>query len=264
VLIRGESPKAMVTSGRANVDPQDWGCSHLRDAISQAEGVNFCRSAWNQMAPDTCSASVSPAEGPISCQTSSVSWRSSAWQTIVLQRFHNRPMAWTARAVVVGSAFMLGCSPVLDWREVRPEGTELVALFPCKPKSRQREVTLGGKAAKMTMAACETGDLTFALGFSDVADPAQVKTALGALWATTAGNVAGKVQQQNQPSIPGMTPNDEAVRLLIEGQLPTGSVTHIATMLFVRGTVVFQASVVGASLDDGAVDIFFSSLKFGG
>lgn len=56
------------------------------------------------------------------------------------------------------------CSPTFNWREVRPQGYSLTALWPCKPETAQRTVVLEGAAVELTMLSCEAGGVTFALG----------------------------------------------------------------------------------------------------
>ncbi|MFO1268454.1 MAG: hypothetical protein U1F67_17830, partial [Rubrivivax sp.] len=45
-------------------------------------------------------------------------------------------------AVVIAllAAALGACSPALDWREVRPAGTAVVALMPCRPNASTRSV----------------------------------------------------------------------------------------------------------------------------
>jgi len=47
---------------------------------------------------------------------------------------------YTARLAAVlmtAMALLAACSPTLNWREVRPEGTRLALLLPCKPDKAQ-------------------------------------------------------------------------------------------------------------------------------
>lgn len=59
--------------------------------------------------------------------------------------------------------WLSGCSPALDWREVRAPGDHLVVLFPCKPASQQRAVPLADRPWQATLQVCEAQGLTFAL-----------------------------------------------------------------------------------------------------
>ena len=58
---------------------------------------------------------------------------------------------------------LAACSPTFNWREVRPEGTRLNLLLPCKPDKAQKVVPLGGRATSLSMLGCDAGDATFAV-----------------------------------------------------------------------------------------------------
>jgi hypothetical protein len=74
-------------------------------------------------------------------------------------------MDWMQRGAM-GLAWLAlaGCSPTLNWREVRPAESSLVTLMPCKPESAQRPVSLGGQTVVLHMLSCDTAGLTFAVG----------------------------------------------------------------------------------------------------
>ena len=71
----------------------------------------------------------------------------------------NGTRALVACAVGAGALAVAGCSPALDWREVRPEGSQARALFPCKPASHARTVSLAARRVELTMYACAAGDV---------------------------------------------------------------------------------------------------------
>ena len=56
---------------------------------------------------------------------------------------------WRARALPSLSllAALIACSPTLDWREARPEGSGVAALFPCRPDQHERTVRIAGADA---------------------------------------------------------------------------------------------------------------------
>ena len=81
---------------------------------------------------------------------------------------HPRLSAVAIGAVVAGS--VAACSPALDWREVHPDGSAgLGALFPCKPTSHARMLSLAGAETRTTLVACSSGGATWAVAFADVA-----------------------------------------------------------------------------------------------
>jgi len=154
------------------------------------------------------------------------------------------------------------CAPALDWREVRPEGSGLVALFPCKPASHARPVALAGASPRMTIHACTAGDVVYAVGFADMVDPGRVTAALAQLRAAAQRNIASAQPIESAPAdVAGMTPNDEGVRLRLVGKRPDGATVHEELTVFARGTQVYQASVIGARIDASAAQWFFAGLK---
>ena len=154
------------------------------------------------------------------------------------------------------------CTPVLDWREVRPEGAGLVTLFPCKPAGYARRVPLAGMTVEMSLSACSAGAVTYAVGYVDIGQPQLVARALDELIAAAARNIGATRAQASTPLfVEGMTPNPQAGRQAFAGQLSDGLRVEERVAVFVRGTRVYQATVVGARLDVEAVETFFGALR---
>ncbi len=158
-------------------------------------------------------------------------------------------------------AALTGCSPTLDWREVRPDGAGVEGLFPCKPSTDVRTVALDGARVRMTLLSCAAGDVTWALMFADVADPARVASGLAALRAASASNLGGTPQVLGALEVVGMTPNASAERVRIQGVIPDGRQMTLETGFFVRGTHVFQASVMGSTVPGDGAATFFEGFK---
>ena len=171
-----------------------------------------------------------------------------------------RPRALTLVIALacVGSA----CAPTLDWREVRPERSGLLSLFPCKPAARTRQLVLAGVAVEMSLHACIADGVTYAVAHADIGQPQGVDRALAEMASAAARNIdavlspaAGNLQ------VPGMTPNPQAGRHALSGRLANGQRVEEQSAAFARGTRVFQATMVGANLDAEAVDMFFGALR---
>jgi len=158
------------------------------------------------------------------------------------------------------AAALLGCSPALDWREVRPEESGALAMFPCKPQRFTRRVPLAGAQVEMRLASCTVQDATYAIGYATLGDPRQVTPALGELSRAAAGNI-GASPTPTAWSIAGMTPNPLAQRLVMSGHDAEGKPVQEQAVFFVRGLRVYQATVVGPALDAAAAETFFSGLK---
>ena len=172
---------------------------------------------------------------------------------------------------------LVGCAPTLDWREVRPPGTHLLLLFPCKPSAQQRQVPLAGQPVLLTLHACAAGGQTWGLAMADVADPARVAPALVAFSVSAAANIGAAPPGVAPLAVPiagpiavpgaapfavrGATPNSDNQRLLLQGKLPDGTRVNLHAALFSHGTRVFQASVLGEQVSAEAADTFFDALR---
>ena len=163
---------------------------------------------------------------------------------------------------VLAMGLLLGCSPALDWREVRPAGSGISLLFPCKPDSHARRVSLGPDAVRLELHACSAAGSTWALAFADLADPARVGPALSELRAAAATNLAASEPQAMSLKVKGATPNPASGRVQFQGHMPDGRAVNEQMAVFAKGTRVFQAVALGERLDPEAADNFFSSLRF--
>jgi hypothetical protein len=178
----------------------------------------------------------------------------------------NAAMLFPRAAATVFVLVVSACAPSLDWRELRPEGTGVVALFPCKPTAQSRAVRLAGDKVTMTLLACTAGGATWALAHADLADPARVGPALAELRAAAAANLgasAGAAAALELPlTVPGATPNPASGRIELAGQRPDGQSAREQMAVFTQGTRVFQVTVLGERPAADALESFFGGLKF--
>ncbi|HYJ98404.1 MAG TPA: hypothetical protein VEX14_10090 [Burkholderiaceae bacterium] len=160
-------------------------------------------------------------------------------------------------------ALLCACSPTLDWRQVRPVGLDLEAMFPCRPATMSREVTLAQRRVEMAMHACAAGGSTYAVGAAALEDVRDVEAALTSLREAAAHNLSVSAAEARAIQVPGMTPHEACARLTLTGTRPDGTavVEHLA--VFARGARVYQAMVVGDRPDVDAVSTFFDGLKVG-
>lgn len=167
----------------------------------------------------------------------------------------------TLCSVLVVASLSWACAPALDWREVRPADSGLVALFPCKPNALTRNVALAGHTVRLTLHACSAGGQTWALAFADVGDPARVGRSLEELRRSAADNLGAAAGAGLPLNVPGATPNPASAREQLAGRLPDGRSVVEQLAVFARGTVVFQATVLGATVPAEAADAFFAGLR---
>ena len=156
---------------------------------------------------------------------------------------------------------LAGCSPVLDWRQLQPEGWSLSAALPCKPASQQRQVALAGQRVALTLLACSADGHTFGLASADVANPLQVGPVMQALGQAAQANVQGRIEADQPAQVPGMTPHAAARRWRLEGRLPDGQAVAEQVLVFAHGTRVFQATLIGPQADEARAGPFFDALK---
>ncbi len=153
---------------------------------------------------------------------------------------------------------LAACSPALNWREVRPEGTRLALLLPCKPDKAEKTVPLGGPATPLSMLGCDAGDATFAVAVAQLADAAQAATVLAQWQSLTLANMKAGPAQVSPLKIPGA----DAVLVKAQGQRADGTPVSGQAAYFAQGAQVFQVVLYSARIAPEAADTFFSSLKF--
>lgn len=169
-----------------------------------------------------------------------------------------------ANAGLAALLALAACSPALNWREVRPEGTRLNLLLPCKPDKAQKVVPLGGRPTPLSMLGCDADGATFAVAVADVGDPSQAASVL-ALWQdlALANMKAAPASRQPLPlKVPGATPGTPATRVQAQGQRADGAAVSGQAAYFAQGSQVFQVVMYAPRIAPEVAETFFSSLKF--
>lgn len=153
-----------------------------------------------------------------------------------------------------------GCSPALDWRELRPDGSAAVVLLPCKPASHARRLPLAGAPVEWTIYACSAGGVTWGFGFGDLGDPARVGPALAELEAAALDNIGATASRRQPLAVRGATPHPASMLVAAEGRLRDGQAVQERVAVFTKGTRVYQATAVGAALPPEALETFLDGL----
>lgn len=173
---------------------------------------------------------------------------------------------WSVLAGMLSALLALAaCSPTFNWRELRPEGTPLLVLMPCKPERAARTVPLAGAAdTELHMHSCDAAGLTFAVAWAELGDPGRVEAALRE-WprASLAAlrldpQLAESAQAQWAFELRGAS---QARGLVAQGSGPRGQAVQARSAYFAQGSKVFQAVVHGPDLPDGVTGTFFESLR---
>ena len=164
-------------------------------------------------------------------------------------------------SALVALTALAACSPTLNWREVRPDGTPLALLMPCKPDKAQKTVPMAGLPTELMLLSCDAGGMTFAVAVADVKDASSVAAAL-AQWqrATLANMKAGAALAAVPLKLPGLASG--AALIKATGQRPNGQAVRTQAAYFAQGTLVFQVAMYADNLSADAADTFFSGLKF--
>lgn len=176
-----------------------------------------------------------------------------------ITRVMTRAMACVMAA---GLLLLAACSPVFNWREVRPDNTALSLLLPCKPDKAQRNVPLGGRPTELAMLGCDAGDATFAIAVATLDDATQVAAALAGWQTATLANLKAAGGGQTSPlKLPGADTLPPALLVRASGQRADGRVVQSQAAYFSQGRQVFQAVIYAGQIDAEVADTFFSSLK---
>jgi hypothetical protein len=157
---------------------------------------------------------------------------------------------------------IVACAPAWDWRSVPLPGTQLVTELPCRPSRFQRDVTVAGVPLQLFMLSCETGGVTYGVATADVGDPARVDAVLFALRDSAAAAIRSSGLPAGALNLHGVTPFNGNSSAHLHGQRPDGKTVDESIRVFARGTRVFQASAVGATLPEAALKPFEDGLRF--
>jgi hypothetical protein len=177
-------------------------------------------------------------------------------------------------------AWLAGCSPALDWREVRSEAGGFVVSLPGKAQvvTREVELPLAGASYKvsMTMTSAGAGATLFAVGFAPLPaallrDPASTQATLawfrdGLLRNIEAAGVAtapapALVAKGGPVAARASEGFDARGRTGRPGQ--PASPARLAVRLYVVDDRLYQIVAMGAvgDLPDTAVETFFTSFR---
>ena len=155
---------------------------------------------------------------------------------------------------------LTACSPTFNWRDVRPEGTRLALLMPCKPDKAQRVVPLAGKPTEINLLSCDAGGATFAVSVADVKETSKVAAALAQWQSVTLANIKAVPGQEAALKLPGLA--NAAVMVKATGQRANGQAVSSQAAYFAQDSRVFQAVMYADAISPDVADTFFSGLKF--
>jgi len=177
-------------------------------------------------------------------------------------------MRWTVLLVLPIWAWLAGCSPAWDWREVRLDDAPLAALLPCKPDRGSRAVVLAGESVELRMIGCDMGGATFAVSQVRLGPGAPAAAALLQWRAAVLANMQAR-DVREQPFQPaGSLGLPQSVRLTASGLRADARPVGAQAVWFARsspdGLWLFHAVIYADAIKPEVADTFFGGLKLQG
>ena len=178
----------------------------------------------------------------------------------------HRPKLTSARKFFVQVAcflavLMSACSPALNWRDVRPAGTSLVGLLPCKPELGTRAVSLGNKVVTISMMACDANGATFTMAHVPMQDASEA-TALLTQWrVATISTMRGQTLDSSPFALKGSSVQPAAVQVDATGVRPDGRPVHLQAVWFAGAGQVFQVAMYADRRQPEMAEAFFAGLR---
>ncbi|KQV88528.1 hypothetical protein ASD15_25915 [Massilia sp. Root351] len=172
----------------------------------------------------------------------------------------------TAIGAALAAAAVSGCSPKFDWRDFRSAEAPYAVLFPGKPATHTRSISLGGETVKMQMAAAEVDGVTFAVGAAEMADAAQAQAAITAMKNTMVANIGGTVTAEKQASAAassgGVSQQQQSIDVEAKGAR-NGEALRLVGRFIARDKRVYQLVVIGKDkhMVNDEIDTFMRSFK---
>lgn len=157
-------------------------------------------------------------------------------------------------AALALAAAVSGCSPEFNWRDYRGADAPYSVLFPAKPATHTRTVTLDGRQAAMTMAAADVRGTTFAVGSAEFPDAAQAQSAVLAMKTAMVRNIGGSVARE--------VTRDGGVELEAHGT-SNGRPMQLHGRFIARDKRAYQVIVIGPdqAVDTENIETFLRSFK---
>ena len=185
-----------------------------------------------------------------------------------------RRPAKPARRAIAGwllappAAWLAGCSPEHDWREVRADDSGFAVMLPARPARMTRPIHLKGLALEMTMHGAQAREVAYTVGAVALPDAsAQTReAALAAMREAMVRNIGGTERASRAVRVARVDPSGarlgglDAVEIEAGGRMRDRDATLIARFVGLEGRA-WQAVVLGPSPDREQAATFLESLK---
>jgi hypothetical protein len=170
-------------------------------------------------------------------------------------------------SIAVPILLLCGCTPALNWREVRqesPDGSTLKAALPCKPDVATRQQKLENIQVELSMMGCIANETTFTLSRIPLDNALDVPKVLAAWQTAAVTNLNAKNAPLVAISVTGASAWPAATRVTLEGAANQAHMLWFAKQT-ATGVSLYQAAMYGNQLNKvlskEASTTFFESLQ---
>lgn len=165
-------------------------------------------------------------------------------------------------------AWLAGCSPEHDWREIRAEDQGYRVMLPAKPARMTRSINLEGLTVEMAMAGAQAREVAYTVGtvtLPDGTDATRAK-ALGAMRTAMVRNIGGTIRAERTVQVLRVdaagqrTGTVDGFEVEAVGRMRDRPATLIARFVAI-GPQAWQAVVLGPEPDREHATQFLESLQ---
>ncbi|GGY69619.1 hypothetical protein [Pseudoduganella albidiflava] len=163
-------------------------------------------------------------------------------------------LSFSIPVAVALATVVSACSPKFDWRDYRAADAPYSVLFPAKPATHTRTVSLDGREASMTMTAAEVDGTMFAVGSATLADATQAEQAVRSMRTAMVRNIGGNVSKE--------AVRDSGIDIEAHGA-SNGRPMELHGRFVARDKRAYQVIVIGPekAVDAENIDMFLRSFK---
>lgn len=172
----------------------------------------------------------------------------------------------TILGAALAATVFSACSPKYDWRDFRSKEAPYAVLFPGKPATQTRSISLGVETVNMQMAAAEVDGIMFAVGAAEMADAPKAQAAIAAMKTTMVANIGGTITSEKQASAAavagGVSHQQKSIDVEAKGSR-NGEPMRMVGRFIAKDKRVYQVIVIGREkhmLKD-EIDTFMGSFK---
>lgn len=158
-------------------------------------------------------------------------------------------------------ATLSACSPALNWRDVRPEGTSLVGLLPCKPDHGVKVLPTGDAPVTITMMGCDANGATFTLAHVAVQDTSDAAIVMTRWQTATLSTLRAQTLSVLPFILKGSSAQPGAVQVRALGTRPDGKPVSLQAVWFAVAGQVFQVAMYADQAQPEVAEAYFSGLR---